>query len=119
MVATFCFTLKAYASTATSNYGQITFQGDRCDELRKGVQSVYYLANPAAPFAEFFNCSAQRFAAGDAVSVFYRTGLAGDPVQVAAVTVRTADSPTDVGGYMGFVGLACCFGVGVVAGKMR
>jgi hypothetical protein len=119
MVTTFCVGLKAYASTATTPYGPITFQGEKCDELRKSIQAAYYLANPGTPYSDFFNCSAQRLPAGAHVNVFYRNGPAGSLVQVAAVDVATIDSPDDVGGYVGFIGLACCFGLGVIGGKMR
>jgi hypothetical protein len=119
-VATFCFGLKAYASTATNpTYGTITFEGEFCDSLRRAAQSRHYAMFPTSVYYNVFACSKDRFVPGDQVTVQFVNGTAGDPSTAIPFTINTVDGPSNTGGYIGFVGLACCFGVGVIAGKMR
>lgn len=110
--------LTAYASTATGPNGlPITFQGDDCRELTRGVVRAQSAADPANPLPYVqIECDRDTVAPGAVVSILWRSKESSGSFPV---TVGTVDQKDNEGGYLGFIGLVCCYGIGLLAGLQR
>lgn len=112
--------LSAYASTATNpTYGTFSFQGDSCVNLREAALAQHYIKFPSDIAYNVLTCSKPILQPGDSVTVQFASTQPGSVSIAIPYAISTVDAANNEGGYVGFVLLALCWGVGVMAGILR
>lgn len=119
----------AYASSATWAGINFTFEGDSCQSFLKSmnrVSRVYYANSPDTVFT-WVDCSSDPLVAGTQINAFViGTGNGTQKNYNNSVSIVSIQKSPDISapdpnekGYLAWVGLACCWGIGLIAGLQR